>query len=70
MSLPPHRLASRIQVLFCFAHLCFVSSCRPHCLADKSSPPTRGDLLKTTSTGEGWRLGFLVKGDTPKTISS
>jgi hypothetical protein len=28
----------------------------------KSSPPTRGDLLKTTSTGEGWRLGFKREG--------
>ena len=28
----------------------------------KTSPPTRGDLLKTTSTGEGWRLGFCREG--------
>ena len=35
----------------------------------KTSPPTRGDLLKSTSTGEGWRLGFSVKGDGQKTHS-
>lgn len=33
----------------------------------KTNPPTRGDLLKITSTGEGWRLGFFVKGDGQKT---
>jgi hypothetical protein len=35
----------------------------------KTSPPARGDLLKSTSTGEGWRLRFFVKGDGQKTHS-
>jgi hypothetical protein len=35
----------------------------------KTSPPTRGFPPRTPPTGEGWGLGFFVKGDTPKTIS-
>ena len=46
--------------------VCFFCFCvflrRPHGLADETSPPTRGDLLKTTSTGEGWRLGCNREG--------
>ena len=45
-----------------------VSFRRPHCLTAKQARPSRR-LLKTTSVGEGWRLGFSVKGDGQKTHS-
>lgn len=46
-----------------------VSFCRPHGVAGNTSPPARGFPLKTTPTGEGWRLRFFVTGDRPNTHS-
>ena len=43
-----------------------VSLHRPHGLAAKPARPSWCPL-KTTPTGEGWRLGFFVKGDGQKT---
>ena len=58
----PSKFSGRLFFLPC------VSFRRPHCLAARPARPSRR-LLKTTSVGEGWRLGFSVTGDGQKTHS-
>jgi hypothetical protein len=50
---------------FCAAFLSVALTASPN----HTSPPARGFPLKTTPTGEGWRLRFFVKGDRPNTHS-
>src|ERR1017187_5353935 len=50
---------------FCAAFLSVALTASPN----HTSPPARGFPLKTTPTGEGWRLRFFVTGDRPNTHS-